>query len=76
MVRYQIPITSFFEVLAQVDLNIYGLATSKQENRGRGTPLRLGAYLNLTDRFYARPMLAYTTGTSGFGKLIEAGFRF
>ncbi len=76
MVRYQVPITALFEVLAQVDLNIYGLLTSKQENKVRGTPLRLGAYLNLTDRVYARPMITYTTGTSGLGKVVEAGIRF
>jgi hypothetical protein len=77
MLRYQVPLTTVFELMAQIDLNIYGLASSKQENRVRGTPLRLGAYLNLTDRFYARPMITYTTGTSGGpGKLVEAGFRF
>lgn len=76
MFRYQLPVTSFFEVLAQIDLNVYGLATSKQLNRVRGTPIRLGAYLNLTDRFFARPMITYTTGTSGFGKVIEGGIRF
>ena len=76
MVRYQIPITTFFEVLAQIDLNVYGLATHKQDNRVTGTPLRLGAYINATDRFYLRPMISYTTGTHGFGKVVEAGFRF
>jgi len=76
MLRYQVPITSFFEVLAQADVNLYGLLAKKEPTRGHGTPLRLGAYLNLTDRFYARPMISYTTGTSGFGKLVEAGVRF
>ena len=77
MIRYQMPLTTFFELLAQIDLNIYGLASSKQENRVKGTPLRLGAYVNLTDRVYLRPMITYTTGTSGGpGKLVEAGFRF
>ena len=76
MVRYQLPITSFFEVLMQVDLNVYGLLAKKELNRGTGTPLRLGAYLNLSDRIYARPMVSYTTGTTGIGKLVEAGVRF
>lgn len=76
MVRYQVPVTALLEVLAQVDLNVYGLLTSKKDNTVRGTPLRLGAYLNLTDRVYARPMITYTTGTSGLGKVLEAGIRF
>jgi len=77
MVRYQLPLTTVFELLAQADINIYGMVTSKKENHVRGTPLRLGAYLNLTDRVYVRPMITYTTGTSGGpGKLVEAGIRF
>ena len=76
MVRYQVPITTLVELLAQIDLNVYGLLSSKKENTVHGTPLRLGAYLNLTDRVYLRPMLTYTTGTSGLGKLVEAGIRF
>lgn len=75
MVRYQVPITAVFELLAQVDLNIYGLFAKKDDTL-HGTPLRLGAYLNLTDRAYARPMITYTTGTSGLGKVVEAGIRF
>jgi len=76
MVRYQVPVTALLEVLAQVDLNVYGLLSSKKEHTIHGTPLRLGAYLNLTDRVYARPMVTYTTGTSGLGKVLEAGIRF
>jgi hypothetical protein len=77
MLRYDLPLASFAELLFQVDLNIYGLLAHKQDNRVQGTPLRVGAYLNLTDRLYARPMLTYTTGTSGGpGKLVEVGVRF
>jgi len=76
MLRYQLPLTSFFELLVQADVNVYGLLAKKEATRGHGTPLRLGAYVNLTDRFYARPMISYTTGTSGLGKLVEVGVRF
>jgi hypothetical protein len=77
MLRYQLPLSSFAELLFQADVNIYGLLRQKEQNLVRGTPLRVGAYLNLTDRLYARPMLSYTTGTSGGpGKLVEVGVRF
>lgn len=78
MLRYHLPITSFFELFAQADVNVYGLlAKHTDANKVYGTPLRLGAYLNLTDRLYARPIATYTTGTgNGFGKVVEVGVRF
>ena len=75
--QLQVRRFDFAELLFQADVNIYGLLRQKEQNLVRGTPLRVGAYLNLTDRLYARPMLSYTTGTSGGpGKLVEVGVRF
>ena len=80
MLRLTVPVTAFAELRAQVDLNALQLFGHDddfvKEGISHTSPFRLGAVINLSDRFYGS-----VTGTlNGFGRYglgaaAEAGVR-
>ena len=80
MVRLTVPVTAFAELRAQWDLNALQLFGQDDDFVRNGishtSPFRLGAVINLSDRFYG----SVTGSLNGFGRHglgvnAEAGFR-
>lgn len=82
MVRAQIPINEWVETFVQWDLNIlsfFDLSNKKYKSDGNlyASPLRAGALVNLTDRFYAKATGSVNVlGGFGLGWGTELGVRF
>ena len=80
MVRLTIPVTAFAEVRAQWDLNALQLFGDKdsleREGASHTSPFRLGAVINLSDRFYGSVTGTLNgLGLHGLGVGAEAGVR-
>jgi hypothetical protein len=83
MVRVTFPVTSGFELRAQWDINAlqifsYGGDAAQRVNEGRyyTSPFRLGAVVNVSDRFYGGVTgVLNGLGLHGLGGTAELGFR-
>jgi hypothetical protein len=78
MLRLHYPINKIVDVSAEWDANILSLFGGS-ENARRTSPLKVGAYVNLTDRVYLRGQgILGGFGVSGgkLGMQAEAGIRF
>ena len=83
MLRLTVPVTSGFELRAQWDINAlqifsYGGDKAQRESEGRyyTSPFRLGAVINVSDRFYGGVTgVLNGLGLHGLGGTAELGFR-